>query len=398
MRKPSALWLLAVLLTLNRTAALADVMAISDTSIALSNTSIGFFSASAGGQVTLGGASTGAFASLAGSGATLATLTAGMAFPVTNFLTLAARPDAHFTLSSLGPGSPNTNCAAVGLFQTCSPVGSPLVLTDTPTGTVVGFNATGTVTDGGGSTAPFTALFSTEVIGQTPAQVLASAVAGTLQAPFSASIEVPSGTFAGTLAIGLPALTITPTLIDFAPATMPVGSTSTGSFAAFSGSALALQDVAAGGVPLLDFLTLLADPNLQFDLTSVGPGAPLACVSGLQLFQACSPVLGSPLILLDTGGGVLLSFAANGITIDNITLDQQPFQGLFVSGIAGMALTDVIGTLLAGGPFNGSFSAQIATGPLRPGPTVPEPTVLPLVVVAGLMLTLRRWRDIRGMH
>jgi hypothetical protein len=67
-----------------------------------------------------------------------------------------------FVLTTLGPGSANTNCAALTIGQSCSVfAGSPFVLTDVGLSTVISFAAGGTVTDGGLS--DWAGAFSTQV-------------------------------------------------------------------------------------------------------------------------------------------------------------------------------------------------------------------------------------------
>src|SRR5450631_4761269 len=198
----------------------ADVISIADTSVSLSSTSIAFFSLSGPGSVTLDAASTGAFAGLGGSPATLQSINAGSG-PISNFLSIPTLPNAHFTLTSVGPGTANTNCAAVAFFASCSPfAGSPFVLTRTIASTVLSFSALGTVADNSGATSPFTAVFSTEISGQTPAAVQTLLASGTLQAPFSAALQVAAGPFAGSLDIGVPTISLASTAIGFTPPAM----------------------------------------------------------------------------------------------------------------------------------------------------------------------------------
>ena len=71
--------------------------------------------------------------------------------PVTDFLTFAAHVNLVFSLTSIGPGSSNTNCAtAVNVGDSCSVFpGSPIILTRTSTGTSASFTVSGKASDTG---------------------------------------------------------------------------------------------------------------------------------------------------------------------------------------------------------------------------------------------------------
>jgi len=87
---------------------------------------------------------------LPGATGNIKNLTAGDPFPVDQFMTVLGTT-LDFQLSSLGPGSANTNCAALLLGQSCSvAAGSPFVLTllaGNQTG--VSLAANGFIIDGG---------------------------------------------------------------------------------------------------------------------------------------------------------------------------------------------------------------------------------------------------------
>jgi hypothetical protein len=106
---------------------------------------------------------------LLGSGVTgnIANVTVGSS-PINQFMTFQGTT-LDFVLTFLGPGSSNTNCALLTVGQSCSVAGgSPFVLTDLGSSTIVGFSAGGTVTDGG--TTSWAGLFSTQV-NLTPLQI-----------------------------------------------------------------------------------------------------------------------------------------------------------------------------------------------------------------------------------
>ena len=77
-----------------------------------------------------------------------------------------------YFIAALGAGSANTNCTAlVNIGDSCSVfAGSPIILTLTATGTSAAFSASGTVTDGTG-TSNWVGQFSTPISGMTPAQI-----------------------------------------------------------------------------------------------------------------------------------------------------------------------------------------------------------------------------------
>lgn len=81
--------------------------------------------------------------------------------PINQFMTFQGTT-LDFVLTFLGPGSANTNCATLTVGQSCSiSAGSPFVLTDLGSSTLVGFSAGGTVSDGGIS--DWSGAFSTQV-------------------------------------------------------------------------------------------------------------------------------------------------------------------------------------------------------------------------------------------
>jgi hypothetical protein len=97
----------------------------------------------------------------------IANVTVGSS-PINQFMTFQGTT-LDFVLTFLGPGSSNTNCALLTVGQSCSIAGgSPFVLTDLGSSTIVGFSAGGTVTDGG--TTSWSGLFTTQV-NMTPLQI-----------------------------------------------------------------------------------------------------------------------------------------------------------------------------------------------------------------------------------
>lgn len=81
--------------------------------------------------------------------------------PVDQFMTFQGT-SLDFVLNFLGPGSGNTNCGVLLLGQSCSVIaGSPFLLTNLGSSTIISFSAGGTITDGGISN--WSGAFSTQV-------------------------------------------------------------------------------------------------------------------------------------------------------------------------------------------------------------------------------------------
>jgi len=95
--------------------------------------------------------------------------------PVADFLTFASVPGLTFTLDLLGPGPASTVCAGLPLFGTCAAfTNSPFALQRTPTGTAVVLSLGGSVSDGTVPTSLWAGAFTTQITGQTPAQIQAT--------------------------------------------------------------------------------------------------------------------------------------------------------------------------------------------------------------------------------
>lgn len=103
------------------------------------------------------------------------TLGAGLG-PNNPFISFVGNGTTHasvlYTVSTLGPGSANTNCAAaVNIGDSCSVfAGSPIILTKTSSGTTVTLPGSGTVTDGAGLS-NWVGQFQVPIAGMSPAQI-----------------------------------------------------------------------------------------------------------------------------------------------------------------------------------------------------------------------------------
>jgi len=130
---------------------------------------------------------TGGGTSVTYAGGTLGPATAGLITdlspstpsPVNQFMTFSGTP-LNFVLLALGPGPARTACSAT--LDPNQPVcaafpGSPFILQPTATGTSVILAASGTVSDGT-ATSTWSGAFTTQISGQTPAQIQAAINAG----------------------------------------------------------------------------------------------------------------------------------------------------------------------------------------------------------------------------
>jgi hypothetical protein len=101
-------------------------------------------------------------------------------------LTFPDEPSLSINLTSVGPGSANTNCAGLMTGESCSPIiGStptPLILTYTGSGTEgtssgsegtsLSLSVAGTASDGGSTVSDVTGLFTATVSNETPEQIV----------------------------------------------------------------------------------------------------------------------------------------------------------------------------------------------------------------------------------
>lgn len=103
-------------------------------------------------------------------------LTSPTTFPVMDFMTFAGAPGLSFSLTGLGPGSSDFNCAGLSNGGSCSIApGSPFVLTQIGNSqTAVILSAFGSATDSMGDKATWTGLFTAQLPSLTPAQVQAN--------------------------------------------------------------------------------------------------------------------------------------------------------------------------------------------------------------------------------
>lgn len=119
---------------------------------------------------------------------------------ISSFLTFSANPSLVYSLGSIGPGSSTTNCASVTLGNGCSPLaGSPLIFSDTATGTSVLVSFTGQAKDGTNPT-NYMGLITIPFAGLTPQQVLTMlCTSGTCTSADVTAAKTISGSFTADL-------------------------------------------------------------------------------------------------------------------------------------------------------------------------------------------------------
>lgn len=185
---------------------------------------------------------------------------------------------------------------------------------------------------------------------------------------------------------------VTATAIDF---TLPVGGgngciqTGAATNVTYSGGTLGpataglILDLTAGGGTVTDFLTFVGNPNLHFDLTSIGPGVVnTSCATTLDPnLPSCSVVPGSPFILAPTLSGTSITLSAFGIARD-LSLPSSRFLGAFTTQIANKTPQDLKTTILNGGNITSTQSGDFIIT------MVPEPSTISMAALGGLLVAL----------
>jgi hypothetical protein len=194
-------------------------------------------------------------------------------------------------------------------------------------------------------------------------------------------------------------LTISATSIQFLPFGGPF-STGIPTNIMFSGGVVTpgvlgmLRDVAAGGGPVINFMTFVSAPTLQFDLTAFVPGSTSICSAATPLLTPCSPTPGSPFVLTDRGPFTDVSFGLFLTGRDLATGRSLPWAGGFTTQVTGQTPGAIQSTLGSGGAIGSTYSAMFASN--GPSTVIPEPATLMLLAtgLAGVLggAARRRWR------
>jgi len=143
-------------------------------------------------------------------------------------------------------------------------------------------------------------------------------------------------------------------------------------------------------LPVNDFMTFTAAPDLAFDLMGIGPGSSNTTCTGLALFASCSVFAGSPFVLTQESTGTEIDLAAFGTATDN-TSDVSAWFGQFSTTITSLkGFNGVITpadiqsffqsnpTGLITSPYSGTFIATFTA--------IPEPSSLLMSLIGGSLI------------
>jgi len=193
-------------------------------------------------------------------------------------------------------------------------------------------------------------------------------------------------------------VTVTATTIDWL---LPVGggtgciASDTGTNVTFTGGGPLLPGDTTGLIhdlpgSLTDFMLFTDQPNLHFDLVSIGPGvANTVCAATLnQNLASCSVAAGSAFILTPTSTGTAVALAANGIARD--TTGSSAWLGNYTTQFPGITPAQIQDAILHGTTIPGFCSAGACTDTYSGSFSVtmtPEPASISMVLfgVAGLI-------------
>jgi len=150
----------------------------------------------------------------------------------------------------------------------------------------------------------------------------------------------------------------------------------------------------------LDFMIWTDQPNLHFDLGSLGPGsANVVCSTTMNVNNpSCSVIAGSPFVLTPTNTGTAVSLSATGVARD--TTGSSPWLGNYTTQFPGVAPSVLQSAILSGttipgfcaggactSTYSGSFAVTITA--------VPEPMSLALIGGGLIGLALLKKRKAR---
>jgi len=160
-----------------------------------------------------------------------------------------------------------------------------------------------------------------------------------------------------------------------------------GPFTAGTGTILDLT-FGEGAVP--NFLAFTGNPNLHFELLSIGPGVSDTNCAALTDGQSCS-VPDSPFVLTLVGTTTTVTLAASGIATDT-SAAVSDWSGTFTTQITTLTPAEIEATILAAGSvsstYSGAFDITIVS--------VPEPASFLLLgggLIALACLKRRRTRQ-----
>ncbi len=142
--------------------------------------------------------------------------------------------------------------------------------------------------------------------------------------------------------------------------------------------------------PLLNFIFFTDQPNLHFDLNTIGPGVTsTACSATLNANNpACSPFSGSPVILTPTATGTTATLSAFGTARDS-SASNSAWLGQFTTQFPGITPAQlqsaiVSNTTITGFCSGGSCTSTYSGSFTVTATAVPEPMSL-LLIGGGLI-------------
>jgi hypothetical protein len=185
-------------------------------------------------------------------------------------------------------------------------------------------------------------------------------------------------------------LAISATSIQFLPAGGPFG-TGMPTNIMFAGGFVGpgelgmLRDVTAGGGPVINFMTFVTAPALEFDLTAFLPGSAMICSAATPLLTPCSPAAGSPFVLMDRGTFTDVSFGLFLTAKELVTGRTSPWSGGFTTQVTGQTPGAIQSALMSGGAIRSTYSAMFASNAATI--VTPEPGTLMLLAtgLAGVL-------------
>jgi hypothetical protein len=157
-----------------------------------------------------------------------------------------------------------------------------------------------------------------------------------------------------------------------------------------------LKDVTAGGGPVINFMTFVMAPTLEFDLTAFVPGSGMVCSAATPLLTPCSPSVGSPFVLMDRGTFTDVSFGMFLTGRDLATARTSPWSGGFTTQVTGQTPGAIQSTLMSGGAIRSTYSAMFASNASTI--VTPEPATLMLLAtgLVGVLGGAARSRRLTG--
>ena len=161
-----------------------------------------------------------------------------------------------------------------------------------------------------------------------------------------------------------------------------------------------IKDLSLGGpTPVLDFMFFSDQPNLHFDLISLGPGAAnTVCSAALNPNNPnCSVAPGSPTILTPTATGTTVTLSAIG-TARDLSAQISNWSGLYTAQFPAVTPAQLQSAILSGTSIAGFCTGGACTDSYSGSftvTTIPEP-VTPVLIGAGLLAlaSLRRRRSL----